>query len=129
MSKIYNIGDLVLVPSKGVEHPIFIIDKIKILHFENKEPGHNKFWEVYHHNEQLITKWGRIGSLGTRKEQSFGNLIFAAEKYMQKLIKEKLSKGYKSIGESFSYKISAPSLPNYHNSSVSADWLEKISSK
>src|SRR3990167_990236 len=128
MSKIYNIGDLVLVPSKGVEHPIFIINKIKILYFENKEHGHNKFWEVYHHNEQLITKWGRIGSRGTKKTNSFGN-HFAAEKYMQKLIKKKLSKGYKSISESFSYKISAPSLPNYHNSSVSADWLEKISSK
>ena len=36
MSKIYNIGDLVLVPSKGVEHPIFIIDKI-VHEFKRKD--------------------------------------------------------------------------------------------
>jgi predicted DNA-binding WGR domain protein len=57
------------------------------------EDGSSKFWEGIWEGSAVTTKWGRIGTDGQEKTKEFASEA-AAEKEYNKLIKEKLGKGY-----------------------------------
>jgi predicted DNA-binding WGR domain protein len=61
--------------------------------YTHTEDGHAKFWEISKDEEKLVIKFGRIGTKGQAQIKSFENALIA-EKEMQKLIREKLKKGY-----------------------------------
>lgn len=64
----------------------------RLLHKEN---GNEKFWEVATDGNKLIVRWGRSGARGQIQLKSFSDEE-AAKKEMEKLIREKQSKGYRS---------------------------------
>jgi predicted DNA-binding WGR domain protein len=57
------------------------------------EGGSNKFWEGDASGKKLVTRWGRIGTAGQSKTKSFATPA-AAQKELDKLVAEKLGKGY-----------------------------------
>lgn len=74
--------------------------------FENKEPGHNKFWEVdipEHQDNSLVVRlhYGKIGTSG----QILDKVMTGRE--INKLILEKLRKGYHEVTD-------CPSIVKYH---------------
>jgi len=61
--------------------------------FEFVEGTSNKFWEVSVSNSQVSVTFGRIGTAGQRHNKSFTNPS-AAQQHADKLIQQKLAKGY-----------------------------------
>lgn len=62
-------------------------------HFEFTDGKSNKFWEVELSGNSVTTKWGRIGTDGQSKTKDFPDTAKAKAEY-EKLVKEKVSKGY-----------------------------------
>ncbi|MDQ3341103.1 MAG: WGR domain-containing protein [Myxococcota bacterium] len=56
----------------------------------------NKFWEVRVKDAGLLTRWGKIGTNGEVKAQTFANPA-AARAARDKLVAEKRAKGYREI--------------------------------
>lgn len=65
--------------------------------FEIREGSSNKFWEISLEGTTFTTKWGRIGTNGQAKTQSFDSEE-AAKKEHDKLVREKENKGYERVG-------------------------------
>ncbi len=66
-------------------------------HFEFVEGSSSKFWEVSVEGCDLTTRWGRIGTDGQSKTKSFATAAKAQAEH-DKLIAEKVGKGYQEIG-------------------------------
>ncbi|MCE9667170.1 WGR domain-containing protein [Myxococcus stipitatus] len=66
--------------------------------YEFKEGSSNKFWEITLEGDSFTAKWGRIGTEGQEKTQSFDSEEAARKEY-EKLIREKEKKGYELVGE------------------------------
>lgn len=66
-------------------------------YFEYKDNKSSKFWEVSAENNTLTVRYGKIGSKGISKNKEFGDNP-AVVKEAEKLIKEKLRKGYEEVG-------------------------------
>ncbi len=66
--------------------------------FELKEGTSSKFWEAKVDGKKLVLAWGRIGTAGQSKTKAFANPA-AAQAEHDKLVKEKLGKGYAEIGK------------------------------
>jgi uncharacterized protein (TIGR02996 family) len=66
--------------------------------YEFKEGSSNKFWEITLSGNSFTTRWGKIGTKGQEKTQSFSNPIEAKSEY-EKLINEKTKKGYELVGD------------------------------
>lgn len=68
--------------------------------FEMTTGGHNKFWEVSIEEiggvAHLVRRWGKIGTLGQDSKEARLSKYKAADE-MNKLIEEKLAKGYFEI--------------------------------
>ncbi|AGC44676.1 WGR domain-containing protein [Myxococcus stipitatus DSM 14675] len=64
--------------------------------YEFKEGSSNKFWEITLEGKTFTTKWGRIGTDGQEKTQSFDSPE-AALKEHDKLVREKEKKGYELV--------------------------------
>lgn len=62
-------------------------------YFIYQEKESNKFWEIQFWDNGFRTFWGKVGTAGRFKIQEFDNLP-KCEKEVEKLINEKLSKGY-----------------------------------
>jgi uncharacterized protein (TIGR02996 family) len=62
--------------------------------FEFIEGSSQKFWTIELDGKKTIVTFGRIGTKGQRKEKKYPSAA-AAEAQYQKLIREKLAKGYK----------------------------------
>ena len=62
-------------------------------HFEFVEGTSSKFWEVWVSGDELITRYGRIGSQGQKTLKKFPDEA-AARKAADRLIVEKTGKGY-----------------------------------
>jgi predicted DNA-binding WGR domain protein len=63
-------------------------------YFEFKDDRTNKFWEVDYDDNQVVIRYGKVGTLGqvtTREVPDFS----AALNYASKAIREKVKKGYK----------------------------------
>ncbi|MCP3142631.1 WGR domain-containing protein [Pyxidicoccus xibeiensis] len=66
--------------------------------YEFKEGSSSKFWEITLSGNTFTARWGRIGTDGQEKTQTFGSPA-AAQKEYDKLIREKEKKGYELAGE------------------------------
>ena len=75
--------------------------------FEFKEGSSNKFWEVSVAGSTLTVRFGRVGANGQEKTKRFASGALA-EKEQEKLIAEKVAKGYKEIGAPSAGKAPAP---------------------
>ncbi|MGN6108651.1 MAG: WGR domain-containing protein [Kofleriaceae bacterium] len=65
--------------------------------FEYSEGSSNKFWEIGVTGVVVTTRWGRIGSDGSSKQQTCASAA-AANAARDKLIAEKTRKGYQEVG-------------------------------
>ncbi|GHG72672.1 WGR domain-containing protein [Comamonas sp. JC664] len=61
--------------------------------YEFKEGSSSKFWEITLSGNTFTTRWGRIGTDGQEKTQTFGTPA-EAQKEHDKLVREKEKKGY-----------------------------------
>lgn len=71
--------------------------------FEFKDGSSSKFWEVTVSGNTLTLCFGRIGSAGQEKSKTFAAPALA-QKEQDKLMVEKLKKGYKEVGSPSSAK-------------------------
>lgn len=62
--------------------------------FEFMEGASRKFWEIGRENESLTIRFGRIGTAGQSQVKTFADAARATRE-MDKLIREKMRKGYK----------------------------------
>jgi uncharacterized protein (TIGR02996 family) len=67
--------------------------------YEFNEGTSSKFWEITLSGSSFTTRWGRIGTRGQEKTQSFSTPAEAKQEY-KKLIASKVKKGYVLAGES-----------------------------
>jgi len=70
-------------------------------YFENTEGIHNKFWAISiitlgTDNYELVRRWGAIGTSGQVMKENYNNYLGAVNR-KDKLIQEKLAKGYRPI--------------------------------
>jgi uncharacterized protein (TIGR02996 family) len=65
--------------------------------YEFSEGSSNKFWEIALEGKAFTTTWGRIGTAGQSKTKTCGSEA-AAKKEYEKLIAEKVGKGYVEAG-------------------------------
>ena len=65
--------------------------------YEFSEGSSNKFWEIALKGKAFTTTWGRIGSAGQSTTKTFGSEAQAKKEY-EKLIAEKVAKGYTETG-------------------------------
>ncbi len=65
--------------------------------FEFKEDGSAKFWEIELEEESFTARWGKIGTAGQEKTQDFDSKK-DARIAADKLIAEKVKKGYQEVG-------------------------------
>jgi len=56
----------------------------------------DKFWEIVLNGKEVIVRFGRNGTTGQASTKSFANAE-AAQKHAEKLIAEKLGKGYHEV--------------------------------
>jgi predicted DNA-binding WGR domain protein len=66
--------------------------------FTCTEDGSSKFWEGATEGSALTTRWGKVGTAGQSKTKSFASPE-AAQKEFDKLVHEKLGKGYVEEGD------------------------------
>ncbi len=66
-------------------------------HFEFSEGSSNKFWEIDLQGDSFTVRWGKIGTAGQSQTKSFANDAKAQVEH-DKLIAEKLGKGYQETG-------------------------------
>ena len=64
--------------------------------FEFREGTSNKFWEVKVRGAEVTVRYGRIGAQGQTQVKSFADDA-AAAKHVEKLIQEKVGKGYVEV--------------------------------
>ena len=111
-------------------------------YFEFKDEKSNKFWEIELTETIIKTRYGKIGADGQSTEKSFANEATAQKEY-DKLVKEKMGKGYVAVGvtdETVSKKnASAPKqisweefeekyLPNFKQLNESGDIADYVDS-
>jgi DNA ligase-1 len=65
--------------------------------FEFSEGRSNKFWEISATGTEVTVRFGRIGTVGQTQVKSFPDAA-AASKHVEKLISEKVRKGYVPVG-------------------------------
>jgi uncharacterized protein (TIGR02996 family) len=65
--------------------------------YEFSEGDSSKFWEIKLEGKAFTTTWGRIGAAGQSKTKTFGSDAQARKEY-EKLIAEKVNKGYVEAG-------------------------------
>src|SRR5687767_13892480 len=65
--------------------------------YEFSEGTSNKFWEITLSDKSFTTKFGKIGANGQTTIKSFGSSADAKKEH-DKLVAEKVKKGYKLIG-------------------------------
>ena len=71
---------------------------MKRTHLELVEGSSRKFWEVWTEGKTMSVRFGRLGSDGQTKPKTFASPA-AAEAEAQKLLNEKLKKGYSATKE------------------------------
>ena len=64
--------------------------------FEFSEGTSNKFWEITVQGTEATVRFGRIGTAGQSNVKTFADSS-AATKHAEKLINEKLGKGYREV--------------------------------
>lgn len=77
-------------PSK----PVGAYDHLEFSRLVSTEGGSNKFWEAATDQQKLIVRFGKVGTKGQTQIKTFEDAD-KASKEKEKMIREKLSKGYK----------------------------------
>jgi uncharacterized protein (TIGR02996 family) len=67
------------------------------MRFEYNEGTSSKFWEIELQGKSFTASWGRIGTTGQSKKQTFKSAA-EAQRAHDKLVAEKLKKGYLRVG-------------------------------
>lgn len=67
----------------------------KARRFEFSDGRSNKFWEITQNGAEVTVRWARIGTNGQAQTKSFPEA--KATKHAEKLIAEKLGKGYAEV--------------------------------
>jgi len=67
-------------------------------YFEFADGNSVKFWEIKTDGNKVITRYGKSGSAGRTSEKSFADST-AAQKEHDKLVREKIKKGYAEAGD------------------------------
>lgn len=67
--------------------------------YEFSEGSSNKFWEIELNGLSWTTRWGRIGTVGQSKTQTFETAELARHEY-DRLVVTKVKKGYRLVGGS-----------------------------
>jgi len=65
--------------------------------YEYSEGTSNKFWEIELAGTSYTSKWGRIGGSMSSSTKSYGDAAAARKEY-DKLVNEKVRKGYQLVG-------------------------------
>ena len=65
--------------------------------FEYVAESSNKFWEIEVSGKEVIVRFGRNGTSGQSSTKTFDNEV-AAAKHADKLVGEKVGKGYVEVG-------------------------------
>ncbi len=63
---------------------------------ECTDGNHSKYWEWGIQGDVLVTHWGRIGTVGTWQTR---NMSPSAQIFLERVIEEKLAKGYRPVGQ------------------------------
>jgi predicted DNA-binding WGR domain protein len=66
-------------------------------YFEFKDGSSAKFWEITLHEQNLSTRFGKIGTAGQTSAKKFASAA-AAQTEFDKLLREKSKKGYQEVG-------------------------------
>ncbi len=66
-------------------------------HFEFKDEKSCKFWEIAQAGESVTVRYGKTGTAGQSQTKAFADAA-SSSKHTQKLIAEKLGKGYVEQG-------------------------------
>jgi len=74
--------------------------------YEYSEGTSNKFWEIELSGTAYTSKWGRIGGSMSSSTKSYGDAAAARKEY-DKLVNEKVKKGYQLVGGAAS-KVAKP---------------------
>jgi predicted DNA-binding WGR domain protein len=61
--------------------------------FEFVEGSSSKFWEVRRDGDDVVVRYGRIGSTGQSVRKMFKDAD-SADRHVEKLVREKTGKGY-----------------------------------
>ncbi|MBK7884818.1 MAG: WGR domain-containing protein [Chitinophagaceae bacterium] len=95
----------IVIPANEIKDEIEIKEKITVLvtpydnlpfeRFEFSDTTSNKFWEIAIENSKMITRFGRMGTKGQTLIKTFDDDATAL-KEKEKMIEEKLRKGYRS---------------------------------
>lgn len=83
-------GETVLTRASNAASPY---DHLPFRRLHYRDEGSDKFWEAATDGNKLVVRWGRTGTKGQIQLKSYPDGE-AAQKEMEKLIKEKLGKGY-----------------------------------
>jgi len=67
--------------------------------FEFQSGSSSKFWEIALEGSAFMVRWGKLGTSGQQQEKSFASAALAQKEH-DKLIAEKLKKGYQEVGAS-----------------------------
>ena len=103
--------------------PILLSSKSALRHFEFRQGASNKFWEIYQSGPILHIRFGKIGSNGSSSSKDLVSNDVAKKEY-NKIIKEKLGKGYKEIpSDNFVYTFLNPGNKSRKESFSSTDLL------
>ena len=86
--------------------------------FEFEEGSSSKFWEVEIDDSSVTTWWGKIGTGGQSKTKDFGTSDKAQKEY-DKLVAEKVGKGYEEVGEGHSTAAPKAATPKPTKAAVS----------
>jgi predicted DNA-binding WGR domain protein len=64
--------------------------------FEHEGGGSSKFWETELRGNELVTRFGRLGTTGQAKTKTFPDAAAAAQE-QARLIRDKTAKGYQEV--------------------------------
>jgi predicted DNA-binding WGR domain protein len=77
--------------------------------FELSEGGSHKFWQIEVTGDSFTVTYGRIGTAGQAQTKAFADAA-TAEKEAEKLVREKVKKGYAEVGAPAAAAESAPAV-------------------
>ncbi len=79
--------------ARGVEQSVAVSAEAKVRQFRFEQGTSSKFWRIALAGSELTVTFGRIGSTGQSNLKTF-ETVGRAEREMEKLVSEKLRKGY-----------------------------------
>jgi predicted DNA-binding WGR domain protein len=86
----------VAIPSVENKPAISEEKKVELTRLVLQEDGSNKFWEAFVEGNDLLIRYGRMNTKGQKLVKNFGSPL-EAEREKEKLVRQKLGKGYQAV--------------------------------